>query len=122
MSFPKANIIQPKSIIAVYVSNLFFFLVFNTLERQKMKWPRVFLPSGRCWDHGKNKQEKQYVSLLYPTVNIFFHYGPVKKIHFLLPLLCISTCLVNLTSHTLSEKQAKLTSKLYSMVTLFCSN
>lgn len=55
MRFPKANIIQPKTIIAVRVSNLFFFLVFNILERQKMKWSRVFLPSGRYWDHGKNK-------------------------------------------------------------------
>lgn len=121
MSFPKANIIQLKTIFAVCVSNFFFFLVFNILECQKMKWSRVFIPSGRCWDHSLNKQEKEYVSLLYP-VNIIFHYIPVKKIHFLLPLLCISTCLVNLISHTLSEKQVKLTSKLYSMVTLFCSN
>lgn len=72
MSFPKANIIQLKTIFAVCISNFFFLLVFNILERQKMKWSRVFLPSGRCWDHSQNKQEKQYVPLLYPTVNDFF--------------------------------------------------
>lgn len=65
MSFPKANIIQPQTIIAVRVSNLFFFFVFSILENQKMKWSRMFLPSGRLADVGSmvriNKRNYIYI-------------------------------------------------------------